>query len=231
MTPDVLAPAHQCEQCPASSSLWCRMRCSQVHAWPFLPRMCHNALLLPPSRCAYHRLASLAVPYHWSCCVPVPCVTAPGFCFGLHGCPTRVTNPCALHIHVNAWKTFHWGRSWSKVTHKEHEECIGYHWYKPKEDGSRLVSWCWLPSPNWPLHPVRLTSLLKSCCGCRWVPRRPASARAHTSCPCCPAPHIALCLYQPLVFDSRSHCAHRCWMPRRVPWRKPCPSAWTRVHQ
>ena len=22
-------------------------------------------------------------------------------------------------------------------------------------------------------------------CGCRWVPKRPASARAHASCPCC----------------------------------------------
>ena len=59
-----------------------------------------------------------------------------------------------------------------------------------------------LSSRSWPLHPAGLASWLKSRCGCRWVPRRPASARVHTSCPCCPATQSVLCLYLPLMFDS-----------------------------
>ena len=148
--------------------------------------------------------SSLAKPHHWSCYVPVPCSPAPGFCFALHGCPTRVTNPCALHVHVQCLGDVPQGVLFVQgYTQKEQrEECIGQHWYKPKEEASRLVSWCWPPSQSWPLHLARLDFLLKSGCGCRWVPRMTASARAHTSCPCCPAPHIVLCLYLPLVFDS-----------------------------
>ena len=208
------------------------MSYSQVHAWPSLLRMCHNALLLRPSGSAYRRLASLAVPHHWSCCVPVPCATAPEFCFELHGSPTRVTNPCALHIYVQCLGDVPLGALLVQgYTQKEaHEECISHHWYKPKEGGARLVSWCWFPSRSWPLHLARLASSLKSGCGCRWIPRRPTSAQAHLFSPCSPAPHIVLCLYLPLVFDSRWHCPHQCWMPRRVHWREPCPSLWTRCN-
>ena len=62
MTPDVLAPAHQCEQGPASS-LWCPMPCSQEHSWASLLRMRHNALMLRLSGFAYRLIASLAVPH------------------------------------------------------------------------------------------------------------------------------------------------------------------------
>ena len=200
-----------------------------LHACPNFPRMCHNALLLRPSGCACHRLALLSVPHPWSCCVPVLCGTAPGSWFGLYGCATSATIPCAFHFRVRCLGDVPLGALIVQgfTQKEEHEGCIGHHRYKPKEEVSRLLSWCCLPSRSWPLHSASLAYSMKSGCGCRWVPMSPASARAHTTCTCCPAPFSLLCIYLPLVLDFRWHCPHRCWMPLRGSWREPCLSAWT----
>ena len=121
--------------------------------------------------------------------------------------PLRPPRPCAMSGRRST------GCAPRPKLHSKGRTRRGYHWYKPKEEVSRLVSWCWLPPRSWPLHPARPVSSLKSGCACRWVPRRPASAGAHTSCPCCPGSHSMLCLYLPPVKSFEAEEALFSWTP------------------